>query len=141
MRRRREESIQTVNSTDHRFHRSKHASPLQKQNRSQHTRRARQGAILPDGALLTEQANRRLHYADNRFHLAATTSHAGQGLVTRWSVNSLYDFSPYPTTEYTEIPVPNAGRLKLPDGLSNYMEKLGIAKRFWYMAERTEAWH
>jgi hypothetical protein len=56
-------------------------------------------------------------------------------------VSSLYDFSPYPTTEYTEIPVPNAGKPKLPDGLSNYMEKLGIARRFWYTAEWTEAWH
>lgn len=26
------------------------------------------------------------------------------------------------------------------DGLSNCMEKLGIAKRFWYIAEWTEAW-
>ena len=60
--------------------------------------------------------------------------------MTRWSVNSLYDFEPYPSPYYTSIPKSNAGKLKLPDGLSNYMEKLGIAKRFWYTAEWTEAW-
>lgn len=129
-------SIQSVSSTDPRFYRSKHAEALQKHRRSQYT----QGVILADGALLTEQNNRRLHYADNRFHLQAATGLAGQGFLTRWSVNSLYDFSAYPTTEYTEIPVPNAGTLKLPDGLSNHMEKIGIAKQFWYSAEWPEAW-
>jgi hypothetical protein len=129
-------SIQSLNSADPRFLRSKHAHALQKPFRDQYT----QGVILPDGALQAEQNNRRLHYSDNRFHLGALTHQARQGFVTRWSVNSLYDFEPYPSQYYTVIPVPNAGMLKLPDGLSNYMEKLGIAKRFWYMAEWSEPW-
>ena len=129
-------SIQSLKSTDPRFLRSKHAHALGKQSRDQNS----QGVLLPDGALQAEQNNRRLHYADNRFHLEATTHQAGQGFVTRWSVNSLYDFEPYPSPYYTSIPIPNTGKLKLPDGLSNYMEKLGIAKRFWYTAEWTEAW-
>ncbi len=130
------QSIQSVSSTDPAFRQSEHAKLLQEQYRSLAT----QGAMLHDGILLMEQNNRRLHGANSRSHLAAATGPADHGFVTRWSVIGLYEFSPYPNTEYTEIPVQHAGRLKLPDGLSNHMHMLGIAQAFRYTAEWTEAW-
>lgn len=130
-------NLKNLQSTDAQFHRSKHAVPLQKANRNQHL----SGSILPDGGLIAEQVNLRLFYTDNRFHLRSDTEVVKTGFFTKWSVRSLYDFSPYPTTEYTNIPIKGDLKLKLPDGLSNYMEHIGIAKRFWYYADWHEHWN
>ena len=134
--RRAGKNLKNIQSTDLSFYKSKHAAPLQKQNRNQHT----SGSILADGGLIAEQVNVRLFYADNRFHLRSDTEVIKAGFFTKWSVRSLYDFSPYPTTEYTHIPIRADMKLKLPDGLSHYMETIGIAKRFWYTADWHEHW-
>ena len=99
--RRAGKNLKNIQSTDLSFYKSKHAAPLQKQNRNQHT----SGSILADGGLIAEQVNVRLFYADNRFHLRSDTEVIKAGFFTKWSVRSLYDFSPYPTTEYTHIPI------------------------------------
>ena len=132
--------IALVKTTDHDFQRSKFATHLLKGKRNQDT----QGHLIPnDGALMTEQNNRRLKYADNRFHLEASTSLVKDGFVTKWSISSLYDFADYSDKKegnnVTHIPM-SPKPLSLPDGLSNHMEKIGIAKKFWYRAEWSEIW-
>lgn len=53
----------------------------------------------------------------------------------RWKVDSLYDFEPFPTTYYTPLPIAAGLQLKLPDGLSQYLTKVGVAADFKYYAE------
>ncbi len=40
----------------------------------------------------------------------------------------------------TEIPLTQEQILKLPDGLSHYLTKIGVAKDFKYIAEWHETW-
>lgn len=53
----------------------------------------------------------------------------------RWKVDSLYDFEPFPTTYYTPLPISGGAKLILPDGLSHYLTKVGVAKDFRYYSE------
>lgn len=105
--------------------------------RSQQT----EGILLPDGALQAEQANQRLQKADNRFHLKAFLSPLEDGnLHTRWRVDSVYDFEPFEKKDYiSRVPI-GSWTLMLPDGLSQYMTVLGVAKAFDYYAEWNETW-
>ncbi|XVJ71653.1 MAG: hypothetical protein HEQ39_20180 [Rhizobacter sp.] len=132
--------IALVKTTDHDFMRSKFAAHLLQGKRNQET----QGHLIPnDGALLVEQINERLHYADNRFHLEASTSLVKDGFLTKWSIASLYDFVDFsdPKQGHFTTSIPMSPKpLLLPDGLSNHMEKIGIAKKFWYKAEWSEIW-
>ncbi|MBN9671363.1 hypothetical protein [Roseibium aggregatum] len=52
-----------------------------------------------------------------------------------WSVESLYDFEPFPKPYYTNLPIAQGVVLKLPDGLSHYLTKVGVAKDFHYYSE------
>ncbi|WP_156370857.1 MULTISPECIES: hypothetical protein [unclassified Acidovorax] len=127
-------------TSDVEFQRSKFADPLRSQNRHKPT----QGNIVTnDGTLKAEEINVRLKYTDNRFYLMAATSYQRNLFFTRWSVSSLYDFVDYADEQddknITEIPL-NGRKLRLPDGLSNHMEKIGIAKKFWYRVEWHEHW-
>ncbi|MCW7541869.1 hypothetical protein OOT46_29150 [Aquabacterium sp. A7-Y] len=130
-----------IKTTDADFRLSKFADPLRLGRRNQNT----QGNIVAkDGALKTEEINRRLKFADNRFHLVASTSYTKPTFFTRWSVDSLYDFVDYAENKddqhITRIPMDGGRNLILPDGLSSHMEKIGIAKRFWHRAEWHEQW-
>ena len=85
----------------------------------------KQGHILQGGVLLTEQNNQRLKNTDNRFYLKATVLNSSEASVTvRYSVENEYDFEPFSKGYFTEIPL-GKNHLKLPDGLSNYMVKIG----------------
>ena len=53
----------------------------------------------------------------------------------RWRVDSYYDFEAFPTTYYTPLPLRDGLVLKLPDGLSQYLTKVGVAKEFDYYSE------
>jgi hypothetical protein len=53
----------------------------------------------------------------------------------RWKVDSLYDFEPFPTTYYTPLPIAAGLQLKLPDGLSQHLTKVGVAADFKYYTE------
>lgn len=52
-----------------------------------------------------------------------------------WRVESLYDFEPFPCTYYTPLPLAPGVQLKLPDGLSHHLTKIGVATDFHYYSE------
>jgi hypothetical protein len=119
------------------FRNSDHARSLKRERRST----IRQGYILFDGALVSEQSNLRLKNADNRFHLQANTSKGrNNSFMTRWSVTSIYDFESFSKNYITDIPLAKGFILKLPDGLSHYLTKIGVARDFKYTASWQERW-
>jgi len=138
-----------LQSNDPSFMRSKHFGKLSlyKGNRNSDT----QGYVRDDnGVLVTEQNNKRLHYADNRFFLHAFSTFTKfidkTRVHTRWRVDSIWDYEPFGKKDdgkhISEIPMGYSREhiLKLPDGLSQYMTVLGIAKVFDYWAEWYEIW-
>ena len=82
--------------------------------------------------------------ADNRFYLQATNLKSvsdGKRMQIIWRVESCYDFEPFGNENFiTDIPLLPPLVLKLPDGLSHYMTKIGVAKEFDYGAEWVEKW-
>jgi hypothetical protein len=110
---------------------STHAAPLLRgRNQSSH------GALLADGALLTEQN------ADNRFILESRTSSGWFGSVnTVWQVRSRYDFEPFAVRHVTDIPL-GGNILRVPDGLSEYLThtRIGVARVFDYSTQWSETW-
>jgi hypothetical protein len=69
---------------------------------------------------------------------------SNKSLVTRWSVDDVYEFEPFGGAHgdlYTEIDISGNFVLKLPDGLCHYMTTLGLAKAFVYSASWTEYWN
>lgn len=102
----------------------------------------KQGYVLDDGNLLTEQSNSRLKNANNRFILVAQSTKAGgTAVLTRWRVDDRYVFEPFEKGFVTNIPLSGSQVLKLPDGLSHYMCALKIASEFDYWAEWVENWN
>lgn len=99
-----------------------------------------QGRLLSDGVLIAEQANPRLKNADHRFVLQVRTTKAVTGFVSTFFVESVYDFEPFKTGHITHIPLTEAFVLKLPDGLSHHMTKIGIAQDFNYSSKWTVHW-
>jgi hypothetical protein len=130
--------VGVTKSSDSQFLRSTFASPLFKAKRNVN----KQGYLLGNGALLAEQDNARLKNTDHRFYLTATTTRINAtAFMTKWSVNSVYDFEPFASANYvTNIPVATGFILILPDGLSNYLTKISTAQDFKYFAEWNEKW-
>jgi hypothetical protein len=98
---------------------------------------------MRNGLLIAEQNNERLQKSDNRFFLECINSKMGDKKVfTRWFVENTYDFQPFEKADFiTDIPIKRPEFiLKMPDGLSFYMTKLGIAKEFEYRSEWSEIW-
>ena len=129
--------IALIKTNDSDFLRSPFAVPLRQQKRSaqQH------GYMLNDGALLVEQSNLRLKNADHRFHLQVNTTKGNNAiLMSRWIVESDYDFEPFSKNYVTEVPLTKDFVLKLPDGLSHYLTTIGIAKAFKYASDWNETW-
>jgi len=119
------------------FIHSKYSLPLKRGKRSI----SKQGYLLKDGALLVEQKNQRLKNADHRFHLNVTSTIADKTtFVSKWQVNSVYDFEPVEKKHITEIPLSKNFILKLPDGLSHHLTKIGVAKDFEYATRWHETW-
>lgn len=106
--------------------------------RSQRT----QGILRPEGTLQAEQDNVRLQKADNRFYLKTYPGLLREKTVlSRWRVDSVYDFEPFEKADhFTRIPLGEGVALILPDGLSQYMTTLGVAKVFDYYAQWHETW-
>jgi hypothetical protein len=100
-----------------------------------------EGKMKSSGVLEAAQNNQRLHKTDGHFYLQAISrSLPNKNIETIWRVESLYDFEPFEKHDYyTLIPL-GSHNLKLPDGLSEYMTKIGVAKAFWYKAEWSEVW-
>ncbi|MCL2589948.1 MAG: hypothetical protein FWD67_03470 [Betaproteobacteria bacterium] len=142
--------VPLLRSGDLNFMKSQHFAKVSRgRGRNQQT----QGHVLNDGALQAEQQNLRLRFADHRFHLQAYSSVIGNTptgkthMHTRWRVDSIWDYEPFRnTTEdakyISELPMGHSRehKLVLPDGLSQYMTVLGIAKVFNYWAEWHETW-
>jgi len=128
--------ISLIKSSDSNFLKSIHAKSLKKGLRSV----TKQGYILSNGALLVEQSNQRLKNADHRFFLVVSTTKNGSNFLSQWKVKSLYDFEPFDKNLVTEIPLSEGFVLKLPDGLSHYLTKIGVAKDFEYMSTWQELW-
>jgi hypothetical protein len=102
----------------------------------------KQGYVLDDGNLLTEQGNSRLKNANNRFVLMAQNTKLGAKAVSsRWRVDDKYAFESFERDLITNIKLSSSQVLKLPDGLSHYMCVLKVASEFNYWAEWTENWN
>lgn len=132
----KKKQFQQLKSSDAGFKTSKIAAPLLRGRRSAENL----GYILPSGALLTEQKNKRLKNADHRFILQAHTSKTGLGFRTTWQVQSVYDFEPFAKGDVTHLELGQGMTLKLPDGLSQYLTKIGVAKAFSHHSEWQENW-
>ncbi|BBA37001.1 hypothetical protein sS8_5078 [Methylocaldum marinum] len=117
------------------FRQSKYAAPLRRMNYMT------EGKMKPSGVLEAAQKNHRLHKTDGHFYLDSFNLVInGGGIKTTWSVKSIYDFEPFEKKDYyTEIPLGDF-KLILPDGLSEYMTRIGVAKVFHYSAEWQETW-
>lgn len=117
------------------FRSKAYAKPLLKMNYRT------EGKMKSSGVLEAAQNNQRLHKADGHFYLQAlSVMLPDQSIKTTWRVDSLYDFEPFEKHDYyTNIPL-GQHMLVLPDGLSEYMTKIGVAKAFWYGAEWIEIW-
>lgn len=101
-----------------------------------------QGILRPEGTLQAEQDNVRLQKTDNRFYLKTFPGILREKTVlARWRVDSIYDFEPFEKADhFTRIPLAEGVALILPDGLSQYMTTLGVAKVFDYYAQWHETW-
>jgi hypothetical protein len=129
----------SLSSIDRPFRNSDLASPLKSRSRSQQAK----GMLLENGVLLTEQINQRLKNADNRFFLQSqTTFLSSNKFLTRWLVESTYDFEPFRVGHVTDIPLGTGRILKVPDGLSEYLThaNIGVAAAFDYSASWFENW-
>ena len=95
-----------------------------------------------DRVLVAEQNNQRLKNMDNRFHLNASVKTNKKGKIEiTWSVTSRWDFEPYEGKKYyTELSFSKKrGQvLKIDDGLSQYLTKIGMAREFYYRCEWKE---
>jgi hypothetical protein len=128
--------IVSLSTGDANFIRSSHCSVLKQGRRNVGT----QGYILNNGALLVEQSNQRLKNADHRFYLTVGTTKNNNGYISRWKIESIYDFEPFSKGYVTDIPLAKVMKLKLPDGLSHHLTKIGVAKDFTYISEWQELW-
>jgi len=101
-----------------------------------------EGKMKPSGVLEAAQQNHRLHKTDGHFYLNSFNVALNSSTIkTTWSINSIYDFEPFEKKDYyTEIPLGDF-KLILPDGLSEYMTRIGVAKVFNYFAEWQEMWN
>lgn len=59
----------------------------------------------------------------------------GSDITLTWRVDSVYDFEPFPTTYYTPLPLGPGIQVRMPDGLSEYITRVGVAKVFDYYSE------
>lgn len=66
---------------------------------------------------------------------APSTAALDADYVVTWRVDSRYDFEPFPTTDVTHLPLGQGLILKLPDGLSEYLTRIGVAKAFDHYSE------
>jgi len=130
-------AIASIKTNDPDFLRSDYALPLKRGKRSPN----RQGYIRHNGALLAEQSNLGLKNTDHRFYLTVNTTKGSNNVfMSRWGVNSVYDFEPFEKNDITDLPLTREFVLKLPDGLSHYLTTIGVAKAFKYSSTWNEAW-
>lgn len=101
---------------------------------------SRQGYLLSSGVLLTEQDNKRLKNTDHRFTLVMNAQKTPQGFRASWKVESTYDFEPFAKGDVSHLPLASGFTLKLPDGLSEYLTQIGVAKAFKHSSEWQETW-
>ena len=128
-------SITNLKSSNPGFYASVHARAPKNMNYRT------EGKLKSGGVLEAAQNNNRLHKTDGHFYLEARTIKlSNKKYTTTWIIESLYDFEPFSKHQYyTEIPL-GKKMLIIYDGLSEYMEQLGIAKKFWYEATWVESW-
>ncbi|MDR2880373.1 MAG: hypothetical protein LBV29_00510 [Azoarcus sp.] len=138
--------VPILRSDDFKFRRSTHFATVSK-DKGQRCFKTQGHVQNDDGALLAEQFNKRLHYADNRFHLQAFSGpiddKTRRRMCTRWRVDSIWDYEPFEAAHHiSDIPMGFSREhiLKIPDGLSQYMTVLGVAQVFKYWAEWHETW-
>lgn len=129
-------TFKIVKSNDVVFRTSKVAIPLLRGRRNANNL----GYLLPEGVLLTEQKNKRLKNADHRFVLKASTLRIAPKFKTTWRVDSVYDFEPFSKGDVTHLELAHKLTLKLPDGLSHYLTKIGVANSFKHYSEWVEDW-
>lgn len=128
--------LSNISTGDNAFRNSSYSKPLMKGKRNVNTH----GYILNNGALLVEQTNQRLKNADHRFYLKVNTTKNGVNFISTWKVESIYDFEPFNKGYITDIPLAKGFVLKLPDGLSHHLTKIGVAKDFNYVSTWQEFW-
>lgn len=129
-------SVLTLHSADGVLLKRKEFMALMDKSRNLET----QGRMLVGGWLLTEQGNQRLQKANNRFQLGSTSQVSDKNISTTWRVDDDYVFEPFAKGYYTDLHLRDKMVLRMPDGLSEYMTRIGIAKAFKHYAEWTELW-
>ncbi|MCF6258227.1 MAG: hypothetical protein L3J98_11845 [Gammaproteobacteria bacterium] len=129
-------SISAIKTSDRGFLDSRHSSHLKKGRRNENS----QGCILHNGALQVEQLNQPLKNTDHRFYLFVNTTNNGNVFLSYWKVESIYDFEPFDKEYITNIPLTKDFILKLPDGLSHHLTKIGVAGNFNYISTWQELW-
>jgi hypothetical protein len=134
--RRSKGAVAALSSADSRLLRRRDFLALQAKSRNLKS----QGRVLHGGWLFTEQDNQRLQKANNRFQLTSLSQPNDAMISTTWRVDDEYVFEPFSKGFFTEINLGPKMTLKMPDGLSQYMTKLGIAKEFKHFAEWKEIW-
>jgi len=128
--------IAALKTTDLHFIHSPASKDLLKGKRSP----TREGYMFSTGVLIAEQSNLRLKKADHQFVLKAYSKYHNQSFITSWEVDSLYDFEPIEKGYISHVPLGKNFTLKLHDGLSHYLTKIGVAKEFNYSASWHEVW-
>jgi subtilisin family serine protease len=81
----------------------------------------------------------RLKKANNRFWIQSYSTRSDNTISTMYVVTDCYEFEPFHKGLYTELQLLGQ-KLRLEDGLSEYLTRIGLAKVFTYESAWTETW-
>lgn len=118
-----------VATDDKEFLSSLHAGKIEKKRRHSDVL----GFIFNDGTLMLEQKDPRIRNIANRFKITAMTHLSGTVLTTRWRIEGVYHFEPFPGKQGTTgLPLTDTMVLGVPNSLSDYMASVELAAPFRY---------
>jgi hypothetical protein len=95
--------------------------------------------IKPPGKRLLRADSERLQKANNRFWLQSYSTADADQVTTRFLVTDCYEFEPFSRGFFTNLEL-YGQKIVLPDGLSEYLTRIGLAKVFTYESSWVEGW-
>jgi hypothetical protein len=95
--------------------------------------------LKPPGRRMLKADSERLKKANNRFWLQSYSTAAADRVTTRFVVTDCYEFEPFSKGFVTNLEM-YGQKIVLPDGLSEYLTRIGLAKVFTYESFWTESW-
>jgi hypothetical protein len=95
--------------------------------------------------IIAEEGNKRLYFANNTFNLRAVIRPSRYNIQATWVVYDRYEYLSFAEQAEDKLdhvtPLQVGDKvLKVPDGLSNYLQALELAKEFDYYSAWDEAW-